>query len=220
MSATSYDAVQRSPGHGRSSRAGVTPNPTCLDPTEDIADEVTSELAPGASAVTAAAATPAALPADGGEPAATDGATAPARTCCGTVSSSKHSSATGAPRRCFAPSDLRRESGRRPRRDQVASAGTARTTAQHRPPAARIPPDPGRCAPECRSLPRPRLRWRRLVHHHGAAVRRDARPRLRRAAPAGLPVTRRLPSRAPSATRSRMRTPGRVHGDVKPDKSS
>ena len=72
----------------------------------------------------------------------------------------------------------------------------------HRAPAARVPPDPGRRAPERRPLLRPRLRPRNLVHRRWSSCRRVAR--------AGAPPRR---ARGPAAPARRIRIAGAV-GDA------
>jgi serine/threonine protein kinase len=217
MSATSHDAVNGVQGTIRSLDVPADAEPDVPDFTEDLADEVTSELAPGAKSPRRS--TPAAQPAlhaSGDETAATDGATA-----------------TGA--------NLLR--GRYLLETQIGNGGTATVhrAVDLRRDGRRVAIKLLR--PELRGRPQSVARLQRefrqtqavahpnVVRFHDLDCDGDAwfivmellsgetlGPHLRRVAPAGLPVTEALRiAAAVGDALAHAHARGVTHGDVKPD---
>jgi serine/threonine protein kinase len=223
MSATGHDAVNEVQGTLRSLDVPADAEPDVPDFTEDLADEVTSELAPGAKSPRAStAATQAALPANGDAPAATDGATAAGANLLRGRYLLETQIGNGGTATVHRAVDLRRDAG-------AADDGRRVAIKLLRPELRERLQSVARLQREFRQTQA--LAHPNVVRFHDLDCDGDAwfivmellsgetlGPHLRRVAPAGLPVTEAMRiAAAVGDALAHAHARGVTHGDVKPD---
>lgn len=223
MSATGHDAVNGVQGTLRNLDVPADAEPDVPDFTEDLADEVTSELAPGAKSPRAATAVAqAALPARGDEPAASDGATATGANMLRGRYLLETQIGNGGTATVHRAVDLRRDAG-------AADDGRRVAIKLLRPELRGRPQSVARLQREFRQTQA--VAHPNVVRFHDLDCDGDAwfivmellsgetlGPHLRRVAPAGLPVTEAMRIAATvGGALAHAHARGVTHGDVKPD---
>jgi len=223
MSATGHDAVNEVHGTLRSLDVPADAEPDVPDFTEDLADEVTSELAPGAKSPRAStAATRAALPANGDAPAATDGATAAGANLLRGRYLLETQIGNGGTATVHRAVDLRRDAG-------AADDGRRVAIKLLRPELRERLQSVARLQREFRQTQA--VAHPNVVRFHDLDCDGDAwfivmellsgetlGPHLRRVAPAGMPVSEALRiASAVGEALAHAHSRGVTHGDVKPD---
>ena len=223
MSATSHDAVNGVQGTLRSLDVPADAEPDVPDFTEDLADEVTSELAPGAkSPRRSTAAAQAALPASVDEPAATDGATATGANLLRGRYLLETQIGNGGTATVHRAVDLRRDAGAADEGGGSRSSCCARSCASVRRASRACSASSARRRPSrirtwCGSidLDCDGDAWFIVMELLSGET---LGPHLRRVAPAGLPVTEALRiAAAVGDALAHAHARGVTHGDVKPD---
>ena len=223
MSATGHDAVNGVQGTLRSLDVPADAEPDVPDFTEDLADEVTSELAPGAKSPRASTAVAqAALPASRDEPAATNGATPAGANLLRGRYLLETQIGNGGTATVHRAVDLRRDAG-------AADDGRRVAIKLLRPELRERPQSVARLQREFRQTQA--VAHPNVVRFHDLDCDGDAwfivmellsgetlGPHLRRVAPAGLPVTEAMRiAAAVGDALAHAHARGVTHGDVKPD---